>query len=113
MTSSFRKPLTLKRFVAGAYVNGRWIEGASTPSTIQASVQPPTPDDMLLLPEGRRRQAEFLLFTDTKLLTADSNTGINADEITINGEQYEVIGIWEWQNNVINHFKVIVGRVKG
>jgi len=110
--SSFRAPLSTIVFTPGAYVDGHWVEGSETPGTIQASVQPTKPSDMQMLPEGRREVESFRVYSDTRLNTvldreADGSKA-SPSMVIIDNERYEVFSSLRWQNNVINHFKMIV-----
>lgn len=108
MASSFRKPYTVKIAATGTWLNGIFIPGTPTTSTIYASVQPLKPEDIQQLSEGRRNSKLFWIFTDTKL---NDVTTKNPDKIVINGEDYEVDKIEAWQNEVISHYKVLVVKV--
>lgn len=107
----FRKPLTVKRTTAGAYIGGFWVEGgAVTPApVIRASVQPASQDDMMLLPEGRRVSGAYRLYTDDVLLLASGTQ--NADIVIIAGADYEAMADASWQNSVINHRSYLLARV--
>lgn len=111
MTSSFRKSLTRKAPAAGAMVNGRWVEGSLASTTIKASVQPITPHDMMSMDVGRRNSRGFWLYTDTKLNSKGNGTNTNPDIIVIDGDDYEVVQVAPWQNNVLPHFRVAVMAV--
>lgn len=111
----FRIPVEVLRHAAGAFVNGVWIEGATTPISITASIQPTTGEELLSLPEGRRDRKTYAIFTSTKLYVA--RPGINPDFVTIFGEKYEVVKVDIWQNNppifsIINHYKCIVSALE-
>lgn len=108
MFAIFRKPLVVTRVAAGGYVGGVWQEGAPVSIDIRASVQPTSPEDMELLPEGRRGRLAYTLFSDTELRTADSNTGTNADRVTIDGAVYEVSAVAPWQNSILPHYRAVV-----
>lgn len=109
---SFRRPLTVTRKAGvDTYVKGVLVPGADGPLTITASVQPTKPDEMQLLPEGRRDSESFRLYTSTRLLTATDDTKKNADTVSINGFDYEVLYCATWQNNVINHYKALVVKL--
>lgn len=110
--SSFRRPLEITRRAPGQYVDGIWQEGAETTLTIMASVQPATPDDMMMLPEGRRERSAYVLFTATPLRTAVEGRH-NADTLEIYGEAYEVTQVGVWQNNVLPHYRAIATKVEG
>jgi len=105
----FRRDVTLRRPAAGSYSGGRWVEGARTDSTIQASVQPVRPEEMALVPENRRHEARYSLFTSTLLRAANEHTQTNADYVVVDGEEMEVLGADHWQNGIISHYRAVVG----
>jgi len=106
-----RQPLTVERSIGGTMDHGRYTEGTPTTLGITASIQPLQPDEMQLLPEGRRPEESFRLYTDTQLLTANRATNKNADIVTIAGTQYEVLSCATWQNEIIPHYKAIVSKI--
>ena len=111
---SFRKPQTITRTSAGAYVNGIFVAGTpSTPSsiTIQASVQPATGEDIKALPEGRRLDDYVKVYTDSDLQMLQESTGKQPDRLTWRGHTYECISADVRQMSVINHFKYIFSKV--
>jgi len=110
MTSSFRKSLVGTRFVAGTFPKGEYVEGGTSVINFKASVQPLKPNEMQLLPEGRRESEAFRLYTDFQLKTVRTESGseLNADNVTIDGENFEVLSVAKWKNNVLNHFKAVV-----
>lgn len=102
--------LTVRRYEAGEYVSGVWQEGPSTTFDVRASVQPASPEEMELVPEGRRQHASFSVFTDQYLRPAQTGRS-NADIVTINSEEYEVLSCETWQNKILPHYKAIVSRL--
>ncbi len=110
--SQFREPLTVKRKDdATVFTKGKAQNGATSDVDITASVQPLRPDEMGLLPEGRRDSEAFRLYTATELLPADEATGKNADMVVYNGKDYEVLSCARWQNRVVPHFKAVMVKV--
>ena len=103
----FRKQFTIKRKQGGGYIDGQWIAGGEIDVIIKASLQPMSPEDMAELPEGRRFDETFKLFTKTRLYTI---TDENPDYLLIEGISYEVISVAKYQSNVINHYKVFIQR---
>lgn len=102
--SSFRRTLNAYHQGAITTTDGYRSQGEEVAFTITASVQPLRPSDLEALPEGRRENSAFRLYTNDALLTVES---LNPDQVEIYGERYEVIGHAPWQNNVINHHKYI------
>jgi hypothetical protein len=106
--SSFRKSFTVKTKAAGTVVDGFFVEGSVTTSTIQASLQPLKPEDIQQLPEGRRNSKLFFLITSSKL---NLITSANPSIVTVDTEDYEVDKEEIWQNNVINHYKYLIIKI--
>lgn len=111
--SSFRKhTLTVKRRALGDYDSAGFfkVSGQDTEFTISASVQPMTGSEMLLLPENRRELETKKIFTSTKLYGIEKGNGVNADIVIIDGDEFEVVRVYAWKNNVINHYKIFVAK---
>jgi hypothetical protein len=110
--SSFRTyTLDGKRFAASSNVKGRWTDGATTPFTFVASVQPLKGNELLVLPEGQREKETYKLYTTYQLRTADEPAKKKPDKIQIFSKTFEVISVEPWQNKVIPHYKAIVSRI--
>lgn len=106
-----RMTLTGDRFTSGSRVNYKWVNGATTPLEITASVQPLKPKEMETLEEGRRTGGQaYRLFTDDNLRTTQNSE--KADRLTIFGNEYEIFAEDEWKNNIINHNSYIATRLK-
>ena len=109
MSSSFRKTLTRKTKTGpDTIVDGYAVLSATTDSTFLASVQPLMPQEIEHLPEGRRNSKTYWLYTDEDLNMITAN---NADQVEIDSELYEVWKKESWQNGVIPHFKILVGKM--
>jgi hypothetical protein len=111
--SSFRKhTLTVKRRSSGDYDAAGFfkVSGPDTEFTITASIQPITGSEMLLLPENRRELETKKIFTSTELYGIEKGNGINADIVIIDGDEFEVVRVYPWKNNVINHYKIFVAK---
>lgn len=102
---------TLIRYAAGAYTNGRWAAGTATQSTIVASVQPATSDDLLRLDEGFRTAGGCVVYSQAELRTANEATGRSADRIVWNGENWEVQKV-DGHGLGIIHYRAICTRVE-
>jgi hypothetical protein len=103
----FRQQLAGHRLAAGTKAKGRWVEGAASDISFEASVQPIQAHELKFLEIGRRERKSYVLYTDFKLNALTSGT-INPDRVFINGEEFEVVVEAPWRNNVINHYKYIV-----
>ena len=109
MMAIFRKPVTVNRQAAGAYVNGVWVPGAPYQVTIQASVQPASAEDMHRLPEGQRQTGAVKLYTNDALLTAKGDQ--KADIVVTEQGHYEVSVADVWENGLIPHKAYVCARV--
>ena len=103
-----RKEITVYRVSAGQYVDGVWQEGTETSFTDRFSVQPTSPDDMEMLPEGRRQNRAYTLIGDNMLRGV---TDSNPDQVEIEGERYEVSAAQRWGNSIIPHARNVVTRL--
>ena len=111
--SSFRKhTLTVKRRSSGDYDAAGFfkVSGPDTEFTITASIQPITGSEILLLPENRRELETKKIFTSTELYGIEKGNGVNADIVIIDGDEFEVVRVYPWKNNVINHYKIFVAK---
>lgn len=107
----FRKSISCLRKDAGAYnTDGIWVEGAETPFEIIGDIQSLSEYELSQLPEGRRLNKSFRIYSDTKLNTVNDK---NPDIVLIDGERYEVLATYPHQeHNVIDHYKMIVQKVE-
>ena len=108
----FRSPITVYRLAAGTYINGRWTATTYTPIATTASIQPTTGEDLKVVPEGRRSGKTYKLYTSFRIQTV---TYQNPDQVEINGERFEVVEVFTWQNNenftIVNHYKYIAMNI--
>ena len=107
---SFRKPYDVLHEAAGAYVSGIFVPGAKSVSSIMASIQPVTEQDMVTPPEGRRLSDMVKIYTDSDLQEAEESTGLQPDLIVWRGYAYEINAKSVRQMDVINHYKVFATR---
>lgn len=78
--------ITRRRYSAGSRAaTGYWVEGSSTDSSITASVQPASGEELQVLPEGTRTKRAIRVYTTTELRTADPQAGTSADDLVISG----------------------------
>lgn len=109
--SPFRKPHTVRTPSAGRYVNGEWVEGSYTETTIQCSVQAiKSNQEVEALAEGRRITDYRRIYTDAKLQTSDDDHLKSPAIIVIDGFEYEVKQRAPWQNGLIPHYMYYVVR---
>lgn len=112
-----------------SFINSFTVTGGVSQPTIQilnspiminatASVQPTKGKEVMLVPEGRRDQETYKMYTSTQIFGITTQ---NPDQIQIlkspfYPDIYEVIQIDEWQNNpnfnITNHYKYICMKLQ-
>lgn len=104
----FRRAFVFKR-TSGSNVKGKWVKGPEVDVNITASLHPLSGEDLRQLPEGRRTDQTYKLYTSMLLNTVTADA--NPDYTMITGSKYEVILVAPSENGVINHYKAIIGKV--
>ncbi len=106
--------ITRVRYAAGAWgSNGRWTPGASTSTTIEASVQPASGKVLATLPEGERSRDPRTIYTFEELRGASQFDGTDADRLTIDGASYEVRELTHWRTAApIAHYEALALRLQ-
>lgn len=89
--------LAITRRAAATYSNGRPVPGSTTSLEVVATVVPAGPEDVQLLPEGRRSERTLQLFTKVAL-QAPRVGGVAGDIATVDGEPYEVLRVEDWND---------------
>jgi hypothetical protein len=109
---SFRKSRILLSEAIGTYVNGYWVPGVRSNSTVMCSGQPVTnAQDLKPLPEGRHMSDFSKFYTSVRLKVAADGEGIQPDIIVHEGYGYEIVSLDTNQSDVINHYKFIGVKV--
>lgn len=93
----------------GQRVNGIWQEGAETPGTIVASVQPSSLSDNDQLQNmlgGKRIERAVRIYTNTRLNVAGEN-GSNGDILIWQGTRYVVSAVGQWRTTPLRHYRYI------
>lgn len=80
--------LTVTRNSGGAYVAGRWVEGATSAIIISGVVQNANAEDLKVLPEGNRTAEAIKIHTTAELIAQEDGT--TGDTITYESELWLV-----------------------
>lgn len=105
--------LSVSRKAPGDYVQGKWVDGAESTFPIQCTYQPARGAELQTLPEGRRIEVNYKIYTATQLRTADQKDKTVPDRVTgPDNNIYEVIDGGNYQNGLINHYKYFLVRAK-
>lgn len=100
----------LKTYSAGSYVNGIWVEGTETVTTFTADIQPVSGEEAAALNIGSDNIGKIKIYTNNMLkIKTEGATPQSGDIVTWNGDgkDYEVVGVLNYDNNIINHRKYI------
>jgi len=96
------RPITLKKFGIGGYVDGLYIEPLPLETTINASVQPVPSSQYRFIPEGDS-PANFRSIYTNEILDTGVNGGNKPDEIVDKGITYRLFQITDWNDNGYMH----------
>jgi hypothetical protein len=104
--------VTVKRYAAGSWAAGVFTAGAQSTVTITASVQPAKPDELQnLSAAARRSSAGIKVYSESELRTADEATGIQADRVSWEGEDWEVQAVSRHRLSNLAHYKALATRM--
>ena len=110
-------PMTSYTFTrrSGSYVNGRWSDGTASTFTLKCTIQPHLSGNMtVVLPEGDRSKKRIFIITQgisTQLRTTKEGSSLlKGDEVTWNGEVYEVFEVLTYNLNSLDSCQAIAIR---
>ena len=113
MIPAFTETLSKTAYAAGTRgTDGRYVNGATTVTSITASVQPASGRDVETLTEGERQRDPKRIYTETELKPADPNTEKRADTLVIDGSTYEVRSVKRERYLFLHHYKAIALRLQ-
>lgn len=100
---------------SGSYVNGRWSDGTASTFTMKCTIQPHLMGNMtIVLPEGDRSKKRIFIITQgisTQLRTAKEGSSLlKGDEVTWNGEVYEVREVMTYNLSTLDSVQAIAIR---
>jgi hypothetical protein len=109
--AQFVTALTVTRYAAGDWVDGRYLDASTATVTAQASVQPIRGRELLMLPEGWRTREPVQVYTETELLTVDEAAGTKPDQFAFGGRTYEVHRVEAWPYHGTTHYEAVALKV--
>lgn len=104
-----RSPQSIMTRAPGQRVNGVWQDGAETPGTIIASVQPASLSDNDQLQNmlgGKRIERAVRIYTNSRLNVAGEN-GSNGDILIWQGTRYVISAVGQWRTTPLRHYRYI------
>lgn len=100
----------LYRYLEGSWIEGKYEKGPVEEITIQGSLQPMRPNELQLLPEGRRTNQAMKFYTVEELRTGNQETGEASDLIEVDDLFFEVHAVEKWTlpGSENAHYKAIL-----
>lgn len=114
LVNRFGFDVTVTRYAASTYVNGRIQAGAASTFTAKMSIQPLNGRELLNLPEAQRAKQMAKAYTDVELRTVNEVAKTKADRISDGTRVFEVQAVEAWQssgNSIAPHWKVLLAEV--
>lgn len=101
--------IVVKRSSQGAFTDGRYAAGPVSEVNIRAVVQNATPDDVIVLEEGKRSAESIKLHTRTDLIALSEADSIIGDTFPYKGKTWEVANVA--RRFIGNYHKAIAIRI--
>ena len=98
----------LTRIGQGRFVEGEYLPGPKIVTTLTGSLQPLSPRDLQVLPEGYRVKQGYKLYTDLKLNTVRESGSKLADRVTAYGETFVVMSTERWNGTDLPYYKALL-----
>lgn len=112
LIARFGRTVTIVRAdSAGSYVDGYWVEPATTNIPIIASVQRLNPKEVLLLKEGDRNKESFKLYSTFQFKIQLEGSLQKSDYVLIDGKKYMVIAVEDFVINQAMNIKYYKANV--
>ncbi len=96
------RKIPIMRPLQGAYVGGIWTETPEQTLYFKGTVQPSRPSDMKILPEARRVERAYTLYSRSQFK--------EGDRTAIDNEEYEILAVEVWQNGILPHYKAVATK---
>jgi hypothetical protein len=88
--------VTVIRTTSGSYVDGLYVKGTESTFKALASVQQPTPDQVMLLPEGERNDNNKLFICNKRVYGTEDRDANISDMILYKSKRYKVVQPKDW-----------------
>jgi|AntRauTorckE6833_2_1112554.scaffolds.fasta_scaffold13172_4 hypothetical protein len=101
-------PLTLKRpnATGGSYIDGVWVETASTDVEIIVNIQPAGYKETMILEYADRSKKKVKVYSSDVILSEEESEN-GADEFEWEGDTYRVMKVLNYSMGILNHTKAI------
>jgi hypothetical protein len=101
-------PLILKRpnATGGSYIDGVWVETASTDVEIIVNIQPAGYKETMILEYADRSKKKVKVYSSDVILSEEESEN-GADEFEWEGDTYRVMKVLNYSMGILNHTKAI------
>jgi len=101
-------PLTLKRpnATGGSYIDGVWVETASTDVEIIVNIQPAGYKETMILEYADRSKKKVKVYSSSPIFSEEENEN-GPDEFEWEGDTYRVMKVLNYTMGILNHTKAI------
>jgi len=101
-------PFILKRpnATGGSYIDGVWVETASTDVEIIVNIQPAGYKETMILEYADRSKKKVKVYSSDVILSEEESEN-GADEFEWEGDTYRVMKVLNYSMGILNHTKAI------
>ena len=101
--------IKINRSATGTFTDGKYVAGSKSEVNIRAVVQNTSPDDVLVLEEGKRSTESIKLHTTTDLIALSEADSIIGDTFLYKGKTWEVANVA--RRFIGNYHKAVAMRI--
>lgn len=110
-------PITLHRRVKGSYVNGIWVDGATSDVVIEANVQPMKDHELMLMPEAERSKEWLKVYSASEIRAqVEGTNGWDSDEFEFDSMEdgktyiFKIMKVRRYKMSILDHWRAIACR---
>lgn len=115
LVNRFGSLVSVTRYTTGSWVNGNYVDGATSSISARMSIQPLSGRELIQRPELQRTRQYAKAYTNIPLVTASQSAARRADRVTApDGRRFEVQSVEQWESftgNLVPHWKVLLAEV--
>lgn len=100
----FKKLYTIRRYGTQTIVKG-YASAPHTDFMTWLDVQPYSPDDLKVLPEGERTEKRVKTFGGERLVSSDAIEGVLSDRLFYEGRWYQCTSSVMWEHTILRHYR--------
>jgi hypothetical protein len=106
----FAQTFTIVRSNNGRFVMGKWVNN-TIKINAWGSLQPPTPEELEMVPEGDRVTGVVAVHTSMLIYETNVQQGGISDIVNWHGQDYRVMKVFPWQD--YGYYKALAVRMSG